>query len=77
MKLGLDVTPEAFAKLQARAKAEGKSVEQVASEIFRVIFGCIAIGAMAFGVLIDKDPNARLRSARQREIGYLVSAQVC
>lgn len=75
--LSIPVSKETYLRVSEKARRDGKSPEDVAAELLRAIFGCIAIGGMVFGVLVDKDPNARLRSARSREVGDLVSAQVC
>ncbi len=46
LTLGLDVTPKVLKTLQEKAKSEGKSVEQVASDILQAIFGILTFLAI-------------------------------
>ncbi len=74
LRLGLDVTPETLAKLKQRAEEEGKTVEEVASGIFKAIYGLLIFGLFAANILLDEAPAARLRG--RAEHGAEV-AEIC
>jgi len=54
LKLGVTVSDETFNMLRARAKKEGKTVEEIAGKILRQIFGLLIL-SLILGVTCSKD----------------------